>query len=429
MNKAHHKSSSLTRSITQSALLLAAISLPLQIASTARAGEVTIIDGVAHVRNDASPPNGRLEVTPRELWRRGGPDDELFFGNIARIERDDAGNIYILDTQQCEVTVLTAEGEFVRTLGRSGEGPGELYRPTDFYLRSGGGVGLMQQFPGKVVLVDGDGVPAGSFTISSSAGPASNFMALVDSRSGDGRVVIAGIEMAFDAGLTKQSYFLSAVNAAGTRQVNYLSKENTINFADFVGSEEVMDFVWWGQRWTLATDGQVLANPDRNRYQIQRFSSDGTLVGVIERVYDRWVRGDTERAEAERVLRAALNGYPVPPRTLEIEDADPDISAIYSRKDDSIWVRTSRGDRPKDDHTFAILDVFDPEGHFTHEIDLQLPGDVAADAMYVCGEYILQVTNSLDAFLASGGGSSEADASTTDEERELEIVCYSLADL
>lgn len=398
-------------------------------ASQLRAGETTVIEGIPHVRNATQPPGGRVTIAPRELWRVGGGDDEMIFGNIARIDRNDAGDFYILDTQLCEVTVLSGAGEFKRTLGRSGEGPGELYRPADFFLRVDGGVGLMQQFPGKVVLVDGEGEPAGSFALSSGAGTASSFMALVDSRSRDGRVVIGGIEMAFEGALTRQTYFLSAVDEAGVRQKTYLSKQNTISFADFVASEQVMDFVWWGQRWTMTPSGQVLANPERNLYRIERYDTDAKLLSVIEREYESWQRTGDERIGAERVLRAAVSGYPTPPRSLVIEPTDPDVSAIYPREDGSFWIRTSRGDRPDADATLTVIDVYDADGNFTHEIELEMPGNIGQDALYVCGDRILQVTNSLDAFISGQPGGEETDEDKSDEQQELEIVCFALGDL
>jgi len=422
MSEARHRLLSHANSLG-AALLLAVATLLFTSVPSARAGEITVIDGIPHVRNE-KPPGRQVTMTPREMWRRGGDDDDIFFGNIARIDHDDAGNFYILDRQQCEVTVLTAEGEFVRTLGRRGEGPGELYRPADFYLRRGGGVGMMQQFPGKVVLVDGEGVPAGGFTVSSGDGPATGFMALVDSRSRGDHVVIAGIDMAFEGGVTKQTYFLSAVDDAGVRQVTYLSKQNTINFADFVGSEETMDFIWWGQRWALAPGGHVVANMDRNQYRIQEFDASGELLRVVERAYESWERSDDELSEARQVLRAAVSGYPAPPTSLEIEETDPDISAIYARDDGSFWVRTSRGDRPEGGGVLTVLDAFDVDGHLTHEIAVRMQGNVGVDALYVCGDRILQVTNALGAFVAGHGGRADVDETEEEEKEKLEVVCY-----
>jgi len=52
-----------------------------------------------------------------------GPD---LFGGIAALEVDDAGRIYVLESQAQELRVFDTSGEWVRTIGREGGGPGEF---------------------------------------------------------------------------------------------------------------------------------------------------------------------------------------------------------------------------------------------------------------------------------------------------------------
>ena len=54
--------------------------------------------------------------------------DEYLFGRIASIAVDAERTVYVLDGQAQEVRVFDADGTYVRTLGRSGEGPGEFTR-------------------------------------------------------------------------------------------------------------------------------------------------------------------------------------------------------------------------------------------------------------------------------------------------------------
>ena len=48
------------------------------------------------------------------------------FGAVIAIEVDRLGRIYVLDRQAQEVRVFEADGRYVRTMGRMGEGPGEF---------------------------------------------------------------------------------------------------------------------------------------------------------------------------------------------------------------------------------------------------------------------------------------------------------------
>lgn len=86
-------------------------------------------------------PSGALRVSnpPAGLWTeatawRLAPelalgriegDEAEVFGAIVGVEVDDRGRIYVLDRQANELRVFTPDGGHVRTVGRSGGGPGE----------------------------------------------------------------------------------------------------------------------------------------------------------------------------------------------------------------------------------------------------------------------------------------------------------------
>ncbi len=56
------------------------------------------------------------------------PEDEFFEG-IVDIGSDEAGNIYLCDIQACNIKKFSADGKFIKTIGRKGQGPGEFNMP------------------------------------------------------------------------------------------------------------------------------------------------------------------------------------------------------------------------------------------------------------------------------------------------------------
>jgi len=66
--------------------------------------------------------------TLEEELRIGGLGGELpyQFGQVGAIAVDSKGHIYVPDTQAQEVRVFSASGDYLRTVGRPGSGPGEL---------------------------------------------------------------------------------------------------------------------------------------------------------------------------------------------------------------------------------------------------------------------------------------------------------------
>ncbi len=389
------------------------------------AGQEEIVDGVTYIRNGATPDEGVVTLTATEQWRAGGDDDEVFFGNIQQVLADVKGNIYLMDSQISEVAVYSPDGEHLRTLSREGDGPGEIRHPNDMFFHPDGSLGLVQMFPGKIVKVNRDGSPSGALNFGSGDPSQGRFVVLLQGISRAGNLVLAGIRMTFNTdGTNGQTYFLSRCDEMAVEQHCYFSKENTINYSDFVLTEEGLDFVWG--RCALGLDGKLYVVPFRNEYEIDIYSVEGTLERMITREYESLTRDDEQREVARQILEAVARNYPAPPRDLGIEDTEPDIAQIRVSSSGEIWVRTSRGDEELPENAMAVLDVFDSAGHFKKQVALGCPGNAREDALYFVGDdRVVMVAGALDAFLSQQGVSSE-DEETDEEETPMEVICYSL---
>lgn len=76
-------------------------------------------------------PDHVLAWAPTEVFAVGGFEapDWATFGSVTGMGFDSRGFLYVLDDQASTITQISPEGDFVRTIGRPGEGPGELARP------------------------------------------------------------------------------------------------------------------------------------------------------------------------------------------------------------------------------------------------------------------------------------------------------------
>ena len=98
-------------------------------------GDVTIIKN----------PNEPLYKTPilelQEDLSLGGPEaqGDYAFGEVRNFAVGDEGSFYVLDTKSSQVKVFDPAGKYVRTIGRAGQGPGELDRPRMLSLNRGSG--------------------------------------------------------------------------------------------------------------------------------------------------------------------------------------------------------------------------------------------------------------------------------------------------
>jgi hypothetical protein len=89
---------------------------------------------------------------PREDHRLGATFKTLFvvgqaegdgpetFGSVDGIAFDEGGNLYVFDRLSKRVVVFDTKGRLLRTVGRSGGGPGEFLRPTSFTVFPSGSI-------------------------------------------------------------------------------------------------------------------------------------------------------------------------------------------------------------------------------------------------------------------------------------------------
>ena len=86
------------------------------------------------------------------------------FSTIISVAVDPSGNIYALDFQRREVKVFDPEGRHLRTMGRSGSGPGELGLSAALLMR-GDTVGVVDVGNRRVQWFGPDGVQSGNVPI------------------------------------------------------------------------------------------------------------------------------------------------------------------------------------------------------------------------------------------------------------------------
>lgn len=95
---------------------------------------------VALLAASAAAPSARQEIVElpaedqvldpafAEVYRIGsfGGEEWETFGDVAGMAFDQAGNLYVMDSQASRIVVVDREGGFVRAFGGPGEGPGEF---------------------------------------------------------------------------------------------------------------------------------------------------------------------------------------------------------------------------------------------------------------------------------------------------------------
>jgi hypothetical protein len=265
----------------ETAVLCLVLGLAL-LPAVALAGQEVTLEGVVHVKNGATPAQGTQTLKLERLWSSGGDDEGTLFGLISQVQIDEQQNIYLLDTQLSEVKVLSPTGEALRTLSRKGEGPGEVQTPIDMLFMPDGSIGLVQAFPGRIVKVDRQGNPAGSFTLGGDDPTKGGFVVLLDAKSRGTELVIAGMQIQAKEDGSGQSRirFLSSYAPDGKEVKRYVERSTTLDYQN-IRIVEADEYFVFPRRWALDKEGRIFAATERDRYTITVYNVDGTVARVI----------------------------------------------------------------------------------------------------------------------------------------------------
>jgi len=375
-------------------------------------------DGVLHVVNPGAPSEAPVEIELSERWRLGGDteDQDEFFGVIMQIGTDAAGNVYLLDSQLAQVMIYTSEGEYLRTIGREGEGPGEFRQPGDMLILPDGNVGVVQMMPGKIVVLTPEGDPVGNHPVPGDDDGTQFFMG---GRPGGDHIVLGVTYFSRGDDGFKSIFKIIGVNNEGGQTADYFDLEVKRDFANLVFDEQTMS--GFGVRWDVGGDGRVYVNRVFDEYRIDVWKADGTPDRVITREFKPRKRSAEEMDRADKRFRVIINGREPEKK---ISATDRDIQNFYPRDDGSLWVLNSRGGIDAPEGVLGTFDVYDENGRFVRQAIVKGEGSIERDGFYFVGDRLYVVTSLVSARMSMYGGGGPVD-----EEEEAEpmgVVCYDL---
>jgi hypothetical protein len=353
--------------------------------------------------------------TLQEVWRLDNEMDEdlPLMGVIATGEVTDDGHVFVLDKQLAQVLEIAPDGSYVQTLGRPGQGPGELEQPNMVIVTPDERIGLIQVFPGKVVFLHRGGTPAGSFQ--TVEGPNTIFLRY---REANGVHIASSRTMAVPGtGIQENRYFLRSYDEQG--EDRHLFFEG--GWTTYYDPPSIAESGTWfcSATWDLQDDGTLVVAPRRDEYRIEWIGPDGEVKRVVTRPLAAHVRTAEERKNTEDGLRVWGNGVELPAKKT-ILDTEPLIRGLQILADGTIWIRTCYAERDLPDGVYIRYDVFSPEGEFLREVRVVCDVDRDKDYWGLLRDgtflHFVNASSALDAMYASVDPNEE----NADEEIERE---------
>lgn len=401
--------------------VLAAVALTVVVSAAGAAtwsGSEETRDGVLHVLNPSAPIETPETITPEEVWRVGGEDEDedVIFGVLTSIATDPEGNVYLLDAQLSQVYVYSADGEYLNTIGREGEGPGEFRRAGDMFIAPDGNVAVMQRMPGKIVLLSTGGDPMGEWPMPSNEG--SPVFLRGGGPAGDGLVLAMG-SFRRDEQKVEITQTVGKVDASGNIVSTYSERNRTRDFAKMSFDEKSDAPVLW----TVSGDGRVFIHEDFDRYAINVFDPSGKLERVIEREYAHRKRSAEEIERNKPRVMIRRGGQNIQPETTA-SPTDRDVVDLQWRDDGTLWVLPSRGAYGQADGVVAGYDIYDRDGRLVRQVSIRGEGSFDADGLHFVGDrmYVVRgLRSAQDAMHGEGGGDEDEDVGP------MAVICYDLS--
>lgn len=327
----------------------------------------TLSSGQVVVRNPATPiwgPGAEWRVV--EELRIGqldgdGPDT---FGRITSLEVDDAGRIWVFDSQSQQLEVFDASGRHVRTVGRRGGGPGEFAQAVRTERGPDGHMWVMDPQNNRISVFD----TAGTY---------------LHSHAALGGFIIMPWPGRFDA---SGHYYAPVPRTDGGFRVDLVRHDRELVPLDTVqpptdpvsrdrfehrrsgGGGLMAGVPYQGTlTWRVSPQGTLWAMIT-DQYRLFELHPSGDTLRTITREFTALPVTDVDREQARENLEWFTNqGGEIDlsrlPRT------KPATMSFFLDDEDHLWV-----ERVADlDDTGLVHDIFDPDGRFLGTVRLPFP--------------------------------------------------------
>jgi len=247
------------------------------------------------------------------------------FGAVVGVDEDSDGNLYVLDQQAQEVRVFDPTGTYLTTLGRPGNGPGELSRgAAAVMVGAGDTVYVPDLLLQRMTMYTAAGEDAGTFPIPLQQGISMRW------------------ELAPDNSFLQQVRTMTLPNQPDTvPDSNLILKRATDGTLQDTVLEllvgETLQFNEGGPQirlfesepvWTQLS-GSRLATAINSTYRIEVYDLAGDLRRVVTRPFTREPVTEADREAFRRLLREAWQDQGVPSQAVQQLMANVSFAAEY----------------------------------------------------------------------------------------------------
>jgi len=344
------------------------LALLLVSATACQGSKVSVqeIDGILYVTNPAEPTRPNMTVGLTELFRIGEDDmagDEYIFTGIGGIATDADHRTFVQISREDIVRSYDSEGQYIRTIGRQGQGPGEMFYAQGVSLGPDGNLWVPSMGSARLVLF----TPDGEFL---KIIPFSMLPPLFIQTTSDGFMGIHVNQRLVTDEVVEIDYLLRRFNTEGDTLNTLFRRSVQLDITDLQlgGVAENIPL------YTQDAEGRIWqCRPRTDIYQLNVFNIDGTLNMVVEKDVPLIPKSDQEIDEEREVVMRLIEqqaGGQLPPDFQLDYEPDPNRAFLgipYHDPQGYLWAQVSR----EGTHDTNTFDLFDERGRFLQRIEIE----------------------------------------------------------
>jgi hypothetical protein len=336
---------------------------------------VEIIDGVENVHNTGTPMNPDKSVSFEEELSVGGKEYDMLSRPILYIV-DKEDRILISDMQDQAIKVFDSNGNFIQTIGRQGEGPGEFSYVGRMAFLPDGRLMVTDSRANRISLFDREGTYLNSHHWSERMGR-------LHSASDVNCIMSVTVFEESGDGMEGRKLFVKKFDFEGNEilTLGEFQTEEVKTHSESTSSGGVMMF---GMSVPHSPHSIFIADQARERlyhcvndvYMIEVFDFDGNVIRKIDRPYDalpftgedaKKFRSRYDNSKNEDVKKM-VQGMSMP----ALKTITPQM-----RVDDAgnLWVETHE-EREEENQVFTAYDIFNPDGYYEAKVWVDLKPEI-----------------------------------------------------
>ncbi len=308
-------------------------------------GQVTKNGTLTTVKNPNRPLYPRYNILLSEEFSIGTQDNDNYRLHQARtLALDSQENIYVLDAGNYRIQIFNPQGMFVRTIGRVGQGPGEIPEPPfSFAISPADEIFIVLMRNEKIIQLSKEGkylktlkIPLGVFDFF--VGTHGNYFAKRISYDDSGREVRSVIRINSTGEIDKE-YFRFTKGAGEASNVN-------ADLALFYAKSQLLI-------WGVSTEPciEIVSPEGRERRRVC------WNIGPLE-----FSEAEKERfSEQRKRMPIGIRDYLEPPEYREF------VHSVIMDDSGFIWVAST----PNYENRVFLFDVFDPQGRYLFRFALK----------------------------------------------------------